>query len=79
MAEKRLFEKLKTWVPKVNDPNDKKPVASPQTIRNILIKIEKDNLILKQGTRKKISLHPELKIQTSGNIMLNYKMIHIGS
>jgi hypothetical protein len=40
----------------------------------------KQNLLLKDGGgRKKISLHPELKILTEGNILLNYKIIHIGS
>lgn len=80
MAEKRLAEKLKTWQPHPDNPKEKKPEASPQTIRNVLIKVEKENLLHKEGRgRKKISLNPDLKIQTTGNILLNYKLIHIGS
>lgn len=75
MATKRLDDKLKIWNTKV-----RKPEASPQTIRNVLIKMEKENLLLKQGHgRKKISLNPLLKIQTQGNILLNYKLAHIGT
>lgn len=72
MAEKRLKEKLKTWKPA--SAKSKKPEASPQTIRNVLIKVERAGLISKTGKgRKKIELHPDLKVQTSGNILLNYK------
>jgi hypothetical protein len=78
MAEKRLQEKLKTWQP--NTPNEKPPIASPQTIRNVLTKVEKDNLLVKNGKgRKKIMLNPNLKIQTEGNIVLNYKFYRIES
>lgn len=76
MAEKRLEEKLKTWKP--SRPNERKPDPSPQTIRNVLIKVEKDKLLIKAGKgRKKISLNPDLKIQLKGIIMLNYKIIRI--
>jgi hypothetical protein len=79
LAELRLKEKLKTWTPSSNSPG-RKPDASPQTIRNVLIKAEKEKLILKVGKgRKTVSLNPELKIQSSGNILLNYKFVHIGS
>lgn len=77
LAEMRLREKLKTWKPSPDNPT-RKPDASPQTIRNVLIKAEKQNLINKVGTgRKTISLNPDLKIQTKGNILLNYKIVHI--
>ena len=76
MAEKRLQEKLKTWQP--SRPNEKAPTASPQTIRNVLTKVEKDNLLLKNGKgRKKIMLNPNLQIQTEGNIVLNYKFYRL--
>lgn len=76
MAERRLQEKLKT----VSETVGKKLEASPQTIRNVLIKVEKDGLIQKTGKgRKKISIHPDLKIQTEGNVLLNYKCFHIES
>ena len=71
MAEKRLSKKLSKSKSKTH-----KPESSPQSIRNILIRAEKQNLLLKEGNgRKKISLSPDLKIQTTGNIMLNYKFI----
>jgi len=76
MAEKRLEEKLKTWKP--SRPNERKPDPSPQTIRNVLIKVEKDNLLLKAGKgRKKISLNPDLKIQLQGSVLLNYKIVYV--
>lgn len=77
MANKRLEEKLKTWNPSARGT---KPSASPQTIRNVLIKVEKDTLIQKTGKgRKKISINPDLKIQIGGNILLNHKIVHIES
>lgn len=76
MAEKRLETKLKTWKPR--DKGDTGPVLSPQTIRNVLIRLEKDKLVYKTGKgRKKISLHPDLKVQTKGNILLDYKFVYV--
>jgi len=72
MADQKLAEKLKTW--KGNGICE----SSPQTIRNILLKLEKFGLLNKEGKgRKTISLNPQLKIQTSGNILLNYKAIYV--
>jgi hypothetical protein len=49
-----------------------------QTARNFLTKAERMNLIEKNGTsRKKIKLKDDLKIQTMGNIILDYKIFHI--
>lgn len=50
-----------------------------QTVRNFLTKAEKTSkLVVKNGTsRKKILLNPDLKVQTEGNIMLDYKFAHI--
>ena len=75
MAEKRLKDKLK------DSPNKTKPaIASPQTIRNALIKLEKKGLIYKDGGgRKKIKLHPDLKVQTEGNILLDFKFVYIAA
>lgn len=74
MAQRRLETKLKSML----DTAGRKPDASPQTIRNLLIKVEKDGLIYKTGKgRKKISLNPELKIQTIGNILLNHKIVYV--
>jgi DNA-binding PadR family transcriptional regulator len=75
MAEKRLNEKIKNIKVK-----GKTPLPSPQTIRNALIKLEKEGLIYKDGSgRKKIKMHPDLKIQTEGNILLNYKFAYISA
>jgi hypothetical protein len=49
-----------------------------QTARNFLTKAEKMSLIEKNGTsRKKIKLKDDLKVQTSGNIVLDYKIVYI--
>jgi hypothetical protein len=57
-----------------------KPEPSPQTIRNVLLRAEKFNLIKKEGKgRKTIYLHPDIKIQTTGNILLNYKAFYVGT
>ena len=78
MAEKRVDEKVKSLSEK--EKSKKNLIPSPQTIRNVLIKVEKEGLILKEGKgRKKISIHPDLKIQTGGNILLNHKIVHIES
>lgn len=75
MAEKRLKDKLKDSPSKT-----KTPIASPQTIRNALIKLEKKGLIYKDGGgRKKIKLHPDLKVQTEGNILLDFKFVYIAA
>lgn len=80
MAKKRIDDKLKTWKPSPDNPKERRPEASPQTIRNVLIKVEKEKLLSKEGKgRKKIMLNPDLNIQTNGNILLNYKLVHIGS
>jgi hypothetical protein len=49
---------------------------SPQTVRNCINKAEKNNLIIKDSTNKKvIMLNPQLKIQTTGTILLDYKFL----
>lgn len=53
---------------------------SSQTVRNALTKAEKKNLILKEGrSKKRISINPELKLQTKGNILLDYKFLALES
>lgn len=80
MANKRLEDKLKTWKPNPDNPKEKKPEPSPQTIRNVLMKVEKDKLIIKEGRgRKRISINPDLKIQITGNILLDYKILHVAT
>lgn len=47
---------------------------TPQTVRNCINKAEKNGLVIKDKDNKKIiSLNPNLKIQTVGNILLDYK------
>jgi hypothetical protein len=49
-----------------------------QTARNFLTKAEKINLIEKNGTsKKKVKLKDDLQIQTSGNIVLDYKIVYL--
>ena len=49
---------------------------SPQTVRNCRNKAEKNNLIIKDSTNKKvIMLNPQLKIQTTGTVLLDYKFL----
>jgi len=49
---------------------------SPQTVRNCINKAEKNNLVIKdQNNKKIISIHPDLKIQYKGNILLDYKFL----
>ena len=75
MADIRLKERLNKWESNGGKP---KPEASPQTIRNIILKAEKRKLISTDGkSRKKIFLNPILKVQTLGNILLDYKLIRI--
>jgi hypothetical protein len=50
---------------------------SKQSARNFLVKAEKLNLVLRNRVEKTISIHPDLKINTQGNILLNYKFIYI--
>tara|TARA_R110000751_G_scaffold173976_1_gene280384 strand:- start:1132 stop:1557 length:426 start_codon:yes stop_codon:yes gene_type:complete len=52
--------------------------SSAQTVRNFLSKAEKLGLINKKGKNTKtISLNPNLKIQTKGNILLQYKIAYV--
>lgn len=51
---------------------------TPQTVRNSLRKAREYNLISKEGDWKKVVfLNPNLGIKTKGNILLNYKILHI--
>lgn len=58
----------------------KKIFSSNQSVRNCLTKAEKKNLIKKEGkNKKKIYIHPDLKISSSGNILLDYKFLSVAS
>lgn len=49
-----------------------------QTVRNCMVRMEKYNLVHKDGTERKktIYLNPIINVQVSGNIVLDYKIIH---
>lgn len=49
---------------------------SPQTVRNAINKAEKQQLVVKDTKNKKmISLNSNIKIQTEGTILLDYKFL----
>ena len=49
---------------------------SPQTVRNCINKAEKNGLVIKDPKNKRIiMLNPNLKVQTEGNILLDYKFL----
>ena len=59
---------------------DRKIFSSPQSARNSLAKCEKKKLIIKEGkNKKKIYVHPDIKLVSSGNILLNFKILSIAS
>ncbi len=49
---------------------------SPQTVRNSINKTEKMGLVVK--SKKMISLNPDLKIQSEGIVLLDYKFLSDG-
>ena len=51
---------------------------TPQTVRNCVAKMKNYNIISRDGS-KVIELNPELSIQQEGNILLNFKMFHLGT
>ena len=56
--------------------SDRKIFNSPQTVRNCLNKIQKHNLIFKEGKNKKnIYVNPMLNIKYEGNIILDFKFL----
>jgi hypothetical protein len=60
--------------------HDKKIFSSSQSARNSLTKCERKALIIKEGkNKKKISLHPNMKIISKGNILLNLKVLSLAS
>ena len=49
---------------------------SPQSARNAITKAEKKNLLNKSGNNKKtISLNKDINVQTSGLVLLDYKIL----
>ena len=57
---------------------DEKIFKTTQTVRNFLTQAENTGLVSKKGTTKKtVALRDDLKIQTEGNIVLDFKMIYV--
>lgn len=49
---------------------------SPQTVRNCINKAEKNKLVIRDSENKKlIMINPDLKIQTEGTLLLDYKFL----
>jgi hypothetical protein len=60
--------------------HNKQIFSSPQSARNSITKCEKKKLIIKEGkNKKKIMLNPEINIVSSGNILLNIKILSLAS
>lgn len=58
--------------------HNRKIFQSTQTVRNALTKAEKKSLIIKHGrSKKRISINPEMKVLTEGNILLDYKFLSV--
>jgi hypothetical protein len=54
--------------------------GSSQSVRSAITKAEKKNLVIKNGDYNKlIKLNPDLKVQTTGNILLDYKFLRVES
>lgn len=54
--------------------------SSIQSVRNCLTKAEKKNLIKKEGkNKKKIYINPDMKVSSTGNILLDFKFLSVAS
>lgn len=72
-----------------HENRDKEPTVAytkiifktPQTVRNCIARMKNYNIINKNGLghNRMISLNPELKVQSDGNILLNYKLFHVAT
>jgi hypothetical protein len=61
-----------------NSTVEEKIFKTSQTVRNFLTKACKLKLVKKDGSNKKrISLSPKLQVQTTGNIVLDFKLFYI--
>jgi len=57
---------------------EKKIYASPQVARNSLTKSQGKGLVIKEGkNKKKVYINPAIKLQTNGNILLDFKFAYI--
>ena len=56
--------------------DEHKIFKSEQTVRNCINKCEKNNLVSKDPTNKKVVfIDPALKVQTEGDILLDFKFL----
>jgi hypothetical protein len=63
-----------------NDVTDLGIFKSPQSARNAITKASKKNLVIKDGTnKKKIYINQDLNVQTTGPVLLDYKILGIES
>lgn len=63
-----------------NKAYEKRIFSSTQSVRNCLTKAEKKDLIRKEGkNKKKIYINPEIKISSTGNILLDYKFLSVAA
>ena len=54
--------------------------GSSQSVRSAITKAEKKDLVIKNGGYNKlIKLNPDLKVQTNGNILLDFKFVRVES
>jgi hypothetical protein len=61
-----------------NDVTDMGIFKSPQSARNAITKASKKQLVIKNGkNKKKIFLNKAMNVQTSGNVLLDYKILGI--
>lgn len=70
-------QELTSFCSKVNEKNI---FSSSQSARNSIAKCEKKRLIVKEGkNKKKIRINPVIKIVSSGNILLNFKVLSLAT
>jgi len=60
---------------------DKGIFGNPQAARNCLMRISRKTELLKktEGYNSTVNIHPVVKVQASGNIMLDFKFFSLGS
>ena len=59
-----------------NKAHSKEIFSSTQSVRNCLTKAEKKHLIKKEGkNKKKIFIHPDIRVQCDGTILLDFKFL----
>ena len=79
VAKKKLEIKMIEWENSLDKKPSNIPEPSPQSIRNSVIKLEKINLIVRLDGKRKICINPLMKIQSVGNILLDFKIVHVDS